>query len=513
MATRNELLVTIGPRYRAALKSEKGKILDEFVKVTGFHRKHAIRALSARPRASFDKGARRRRYGGVVKDALIKIWETSDRMCGKRLKPVIPVYLAALERWKAVDLTPDARDLLLSISPAAIDRLLEDVRLTASGGRRRRAGFASAVRRSVPIRTFNDWRDPAPGFMEVDMVAHGGPSSAGSFCWTIVFTDIATGWTETLALIVRESAFVLEAIKQLQAVLPFPVKGLDFDNDSAFMNEDVVGYCRSLGIEVTRSRAYKKNDQAHVEQKNGAVVRRLVGYGRLSGLPAAQALSRLYAAARLHVNLFQPSFKLKSKTRIGAQVKKRYDGPKTPCDRALADPRLDPVSRRRIIAMRARVDPVSLMAEIRDVQSELGERIPHRPSLAPKREHHDTDRIAAALGAAWRAGERPPNRKGKRAYVRVQPWPERACAKHTDQIAAWLDAEPHLSGPELLKRLDALEPGRFGSSRLRMIQRELRRWRLAAIRAVLDEVIAPADSRFSGPHEGRRNARASSDAR
>lgn len=397
----------------------KGRILNEFVKVTGYHRKHAIRALSENTHVASDKAPRERRYGEVVKAALIKIWEGSDRMCGKRLKPIMPVYLAALERWKAVQLTPQERELVLTISPATIDRLLEDVRLQASGNRRRRAGFASAVRRSVPIRTFADWRDPAPGFMEADMVAHGGPSSSGSFCWTIVFTDIATGWTETSALIVRESAFVLEAIKQLQALLPFPLKGLDFDNDSAFMNEEVVGYCRAAGVEVTRSRAYKKNDQAHVEQKNGAIVRRLVGYGRFSGLGAAQTLSRLYVASRLHVNMFQPSFKLISKTRIGAQVKKRYDGPQTPCDRALADPRLDPLCRRRLIAQRARVDPIALMAEIRAAQNDLGERVAHRPSLTlPKRAVCDVDRFAASLDAAWRAREIPPQRKGKRAYVR-----------------------------------------------------------------------------------------------
>ncbi|MBL8550550.1 MAG: hypothetical protein JNJ73_11245 [Hyphomonadaceae bacterium] len=229
---------------------------------------------------------------------------------------------------------------------------------------------------------------------------------------------------------------MLEAIKQLDALLPFPVRGLDFDNDSAFMNEEVVSYCRSVGIEVTRSRAYKKNDQAHVEQKNGAVVRRLVGYGRLSGLPAAQTLTRLYAASRLHVNLFQPSFKLRSKTRIGAQVKKRYDGPKTPCDRALVDARLDPLCRRRLIAMRARVDPVALMAEIRAAQSNLGERIARRPSLCPpKRENCDVDRFAASLGAAWRGEARPPH-QGKRPYVRRQPWPERTCAKHAERIRA-----------------------------------------------------------------------------
>ncbi len=491
MATRKELIAAIRERYRDADKAQKGAILDEFVQVSGFHRKHAIRSLADRGSGERPPPRRGRRYGANVREALIKIWEASDRICGKRLKPMILTYLSALESH-GLSIAPEDRRSLAEISPATIDRLLADVRLTASGGRRRRAGFGSAVRRSVPIRTFNDWGDPPPGFLEVDMVAHGGPSSAGSFCWTIVFTDIATGWTETLALIVRESAFVLEAIKQLQLLLPFPTKGLDFDNDSAFINEEVVGYCRAAGIEVTRSRAYKKNDQAHVEQKNGAIVRRLVGYGRFSGLPAAQGLARLFAASRLHTNIFQPSFKLISKTRIGARVKKCYDAPKTPFDRALADTRLDNTSRQRLSALGARLDPIALIAEIRAAQADLGERIEQRGGFPfVKRESKELDRFAYNLGMAWRAGEaRPTHKHRKRAYVRRQPRP-RACDAHRDQILAWLNAEPDLNGPPLLQRLQALDPARYGGLTLRTIQREIRRWRVEAVRTLIAATTAP----------------------
>jgi hypothetical protein len=219
---------------------------------------------------------------------------------------------------------------LLTISPASMDRLLSEVRLVASGGRRRRAGLSSAVRRAVPVRTFSDWNDPPPGFVEVDFVAHGGTSVAGSFVQTMVLTDIGTGWTECVPVVVRSGELVIEALAAAMQLFPFPLRGVDFDNDSAFMNEPAVDWCRAEGLEVTRSRAYHKNDQAHVEQKNGAIVRRLVGYGRFEGLVAAKALARLYAAARLDTNLFQPSFKLKEKKRVGARVTTRYHPPVPP---------------------------------------------------------------------------------------------------------------------------------------------------------------------------------------
>ena len=208
------------------------------------------------------------------------------------------------------------------------------------GGRRRRAGFYSAIRREVPIRTFNDWNSPAPGFCEVDMVAHGGTSVAGSFIQTLTMVDVATGWTECLPLVTREGRWSSRRSNAHRACSPGCCAVSDFDNDSAFMNEVVVPWCREQKLEVTRSRAYKKNDQAFVEQKNGAVVRRLMGYGRFDGVETARVMGRLYAAARLYVNFFQPSFKLKEKRREGAKVIKRYHAPSTPYERALAHPKV-----------------------------------------------------------------------------------------------------------------------------------------------------------------------------
>ncbi|WP_198293385.1 DDE-type integrase/transposase/recombinase [Bradyrhizobium sp. WSM4349] len=279
--------------------------------------------------------------------------------------------LPALEQHGRLQLGQPDRDRVLVISAATIDRLLVDVKIAASGGRRRRAGFYSAIRREVPIRTFNDWNSPPPGFCEVDMVAHGGTSVAGSFIQTLTMVDVATGWTECLPLVTREGSLVVEAINRAQSLFPWLLRGVDFDNDSAFMNDVVVPWCREQKLEVTRSRAYKKNDQAFVEQKNGAVVRRLMGYGRFDGVETARVMGRLYAAARLYVNFFQPSFKLKEKRREGAKVIKRYHLPSTPYERALAHPKVTAAVKKRLRDQYRSLDPVALLAEIRATQDEL----------------------------------------------------------------------------------------------------------------------------------------------
>src|SRR5579864_1602756 len=288
--------------------------------------------------------------------------------------------------------------------------MLGAVKTAASGGKRRRAGFYTAIRRAVPIRTFNDWNSPPPGFCEVDMVAHGGTSVAGSFIQTLTMVDVATGWTECLPLLTRDGSLVVDAMRQVQSLFPWLLRGVDFDNDSAFMNDVVVPWCRQQKLEVTRSRAYKKNDQAFVEQKNGAVVRRLMGYGRFDGADTVRVMDRLYAAARLYINFFQPSFKLKEKRREGAKVIKRYHAPSTPYDRALAHPKVPAAVKERLGEQYRTLDPVALLAEIRGVQEELGNRIDRRAGKAATLQpvHSsapDAVALAKTLGTTVTAGD------------------------------------------------------------------------------------------------------------
>jgi hypothetical protein len=478
--------------------------LSEFVATTGYHRKHAIRLLaSAGDRPITPPRRAHRRYDADVREALIVLWEASDRICSKRLKPVVPVLLPALERHGRLTISDKLRSSLLAISPASMDRLLSEVRLVARGGRRRRAGFSSAVRRTVPVRTFGDWNDPPPGFVEVDFVAHAGTSVAGSFVQTLVLTDIATGWTECVPVVVRNGALVIEALAAAMQLFPFPLQGVDFDNDGAFMNEPVVAWCRARGLDVTRSRAYRKNDQAHVEQKNGAIVRRLVGYGRFEGLAAGKALARLYAAARLHTNLFQPSFKLKEKKRVGARVSKRYHRPAPPMSRVLTHARVTEESKARLRQLYAQADPVILLAEIRAAQAALGDRVDRRGTepAQPQPIVVDLDRFAASLKTAWREGERRPTHR--RPYRRRKPVPKRPSMLDDvqEQILAWLDHEPTISALEVLRRLKSAHPQRFTESHLRTVQRCVKAWRgHQARRIILESAIVVG----AGVHDPRQ---------
>lgn len=515
MGARREVLSAVAERYRSAGRVEKGRILDALCRTTGWHRKHAVRALRRRV---VDKAVeteapheRKRRYGATIKDALTALWEASDRLCGKRLVAMIPTLMPALAQHGRLQLGEGEQAQLLAVSAATIDRMLGDVKIAAAGGRRRRAGFYSAIRREVPIRTFNDWKDPAPGFCEVDMVAHGGTSVAGSFIQTLTMVDVATGWTECLPLVNRDGNLVVEAIKRAQSLFPWLLRGVDFDNDSAFMNEVVVPWCRGQKLEVTRSRAYKKNDQAFVEQKNGAVVRRLLGYGRFDGVETARVMGRLYAAARLYVNFFQPSFKLKEKRREGAKVIKRYHEPSTPYERALAHPMVAEAVKERLRAQYQTLDPVALLAEIRAAQEELGNRIDRRTGGALRENaagksdmvvHSSTAEPAAfarGLGNDLARGEpRATHRRPKRRYKKRVRMPSKL-DPHMALIEGWLAAEPQLTAIAIVGRLADLHPDQFGKKQHSIVQRLLRALRKSAAQRLIAETAAEGYENVAQP--------------
>ena len=476
MATRDELVVVLRERYARSGRAERGRILDEFSAVTGFHRKHAMRLLGGgQPNQQRGPRPRRRIYDDAVRGALIVVWEASDRICGKRLRPLVPIMLEAMERHGHLQLAPEVRTGLLAMSAATMDRALGDIRGQARGRTRRHAAPSAAVRRSVPVRTFSDWGDPAPGFVEADLVAHSGPTTRGSFVQTLTLTDIATGWTECAPLLVREQKLLTEVLTEVRKRLPFPLLGFDTDNDSVFMNETVRDYCLAAGIAFTRCRPYRKNDQAWVEQKNGAVVRRIVGYRRFEGLAAAAALAELYVSVRLFVNFFQPSFKLAEKTREGAKVYKRYHPPATPYQRLMADPRASEEVKRQVEAQRTELDPVRLLSDIRAVQQRLVE-IADTPEMVAAIEQPPLEQFLTGLRTAWQEGEvRPtarPKQKAKRLRRRPDPF-----AAVTAQLHSWFEAEPWRTSRELFERLQAEQPGAYGDGQLRTLQRRLKGWR------------------------------------
>jgi hypothetical protein len=479
MATRDELVRAVSERYGRASREERGHILDEFTAVTGLHRKHAVRLLRGGA-PSRQSGSRpgRRVYDVAVREALIVVWEASDRVCGKRLVPLVPLLIDAMERHGHLQLAPEVRGGLLAMSAATIDRALGEVRGQAGGRTRRRAAPSAGVRRSVPVRTFADWSDPAPGFMEADLVAHSGPTAEGSFVQTLTLTDIATGWTECAPLLVREQTLLTEVLGEVRKRLPFPLLGFDTDNDSVFMNETVRDYCKEAGIEFTRCRPYRKNDQAWVEQKNGAVVRRIAGYRRYVGLEAAATLGRLYVSVRLFVNFFQPSFKLAGKVRNGAKVTKRYHAPATPYQRLMADPRTSDEVRYRVSALHATLDPVRLLSEIRLAQQQLVE-IADRPATgeASAPSAPTLAQFLLGLRTSWQEGEVRPTAKPKKRvapYCRRCPDPLEAVSA---QVRGWFEAEPWRTARELLERLQGEHPGVYPDGQLRTLQRRLKGWR------------------------------------
>ena len=483
---RQELVLAVGERYRGGTRAEKVRILDEFVAVTGFHRKHALRVLNGASHSVVgpQRGTRARVYGDAVREALIQLWEASDRICGKRLRSLLPVLVASLERHGHLRLDDAVRGQVLAVSAATIDRILAGPRARACPRPRRRPALP-AVRRAIPVRTFADWKDPQPGYMEVDLVAHCGDSVSGSYVHSLVLTDVSSTWTECVALAVRESSLVVDGLKRLAAEMPFPLRGIDTDNGSEFMNELLLVFCRERGIEFTRSRPYRKNDQAWIEQKNGSVVRRLVGYGRLDGIAAADALARLYSASRLFVNFFQPSFKLAEKHRDGAHVRKRYHAPETPASRLLRAPEIGDPVKERIRAVLATTDPLQLLDEIRTVQQHLAVLAAGGTPPLLQHRHADLDRFLRTLASAWRDGEVRPTH-------RADPRPSRDWRTRADPFEAvwpsvlvWLESEPDQTAKELFARLRLEHPNAFQPGQLRTLQRRVKEWRRAAARRLV----------------------------
>lgn len=360
--SREENARRIHPRYLAADKQEKGRILDEFVKTTGYHRKHAIRLLKHGPSSvQHERRGRKRTYSGETVRQLVFVWDVAGRICGKRLKPFLPELVAALERHGELQLDEATRCQLLQMSASTIDRKVALFR-GSRGQTTTKPG--SLLRENIPIRTFADWDNAQPGFVEVDLVAHCGESAHGQFIQTLTATDISTGWTECLPLAHRSKKAVAAAIAALRQQLPFPLLGIDSDNDYAFLNYTLVEACEEHHITFTRSRPYHKNDQAHVEQKNWSVVRRTIGYRRYESAEALALLETIYADLRLYVNFFQPVMKLEYKSRRGSKVYKKYDRAKTPHQRAMALNDVSAVNKLRLQRTYLELNPLTLKRSI-----------------------------------------------------------------------------------------------------------------------------------------------------
>jgi hypothetical protein len=374
---KHELAAALQGRYVKAGRAEKGQILDEFVAATGYHRKWALGLLRrGPPPARVGRGGRPRVYSAVVVGTLRTVWEASGELCGKRLAPFLAEFVPALEAEGVLTLEPTVRERRLQMSAATIDRRRHPFRLA------RRPGLGTTkpgplLKQQVPIQTYTPWDEQRPGFVEIDLVAHGGTRTAGHYVNTLTVTDVATGWTECAAVGGKGQAAVFGALEQVRERFPVPLLGIDSDNGSEFLNAHWVRWCEQERLTFTRSRPYWKNDQAHGEQKNWSVVRRLLGYDRYEPEAELALLPRVYQWLRLWTNHWQPVVKLIGKDRAGAKVRKRYDTAQTPYRRVQASAALPPAAQERLDQEHTASGPTAVWREVEGARAALW-RLPSR---------------------------------------------------------------------------------------------------------------------------------------
>ncbi len=363
--SKREMIEAIRPRYLKANKARKMQILDELIAITGYHRKYAIRVLNHDPKPKgLKRSGRRKKYQGEAIQVLEQIWEIYGRICSKRLQPFLAEGIAILERCHELRLAPEVKQLLLEMSRATIDRCLKQARFTHPQHGLSTTKPGSLLKKAIPIRTFTPWDEECPGFEEIDLVAHCGETTEGTYLNTLTSVDIATGWTEIRGLANKTQAAVTQAISEMRQQLPFVLLGIDSDNGSEFINDTLFRFCQVEQITFTRSRPYQKNDQAHVEQKNWSVVRHTIGYDRLETSEELALLRSIYADLRLYINFFQPVLKLTAKDRIDGQTIRTYDQAQTPFRRVLAMESIPVEVKARLMAQYMQLNPVTLRNQI-----------------------------------------------------------------------------------------------------------------------------------------------------
>lgn len=474
--------------------AEKGKILDGFIADTGYQRKYAITLLNTVITTFLGqkKRVKEPKYNQAVRIALTSAWHAANGICAKRLVPFLPELISVMERHGHLSLSADVRAKLLSISISTADRLLKVERV------KRGKGISTTkpgnlLKKQIKIRTFADWSEELPGFLEGDLVAHCGESPEGSFLNTLVLTDIVSGWTEFLPLLCKSSANVISGMNITMSLLPFQMLGVDTDNGSEFINYELLNFCKKNSITFTRSRAYKKNDQAHVEEKNGSIVRRLVGYDRYEGMDAWRALAVLYSVIRLYVNYFQPSLKLISKKRDASKVTKKYSAAQTPCQRLSSHINVSLEIKEKLKNEYQTLDPVDLLSRIKQQQevfwkyawmtpknsfpvpqaSDVSKSQDTDTTQALSRGSCNSDNEAISLDRKYR------RTKKERKVVQARNWRTRKDPFEAvwDDLRLQLSVEPQRTAKSLLDELLQKQPGTFNHYMIRTLQRRVATWR------------------------------------
>ena len=368
LAQRRAITEAAATRYQLAGKRGKSRILDELCANTGWHRNHARKALKAalQPKAVTPRRARPVKYGPDVIAALTVCWTVLGMPAGKRLAPMLGELVAVLRHFGELSIDGGTAELLMSMSAATIDRRLAGER--AKRQLRGRVGTkpGSLLKSQIPVRTWAEWDDARPGFLEIDLVWHDGGNRAGGHAFTLTVTDIATGWTENRSLPDKTAKCVLAALNDIARKMPFPILGVDSDNGSEFINDQLLDWCRGREITFTRARPGNKNDGCHVEQKNWTMVRTVVGYHRYDTAAELLLLNEIWQLQSKLTNYFYPQQKLISKVRAGAKVSKKHDTATTPFHRAIKHPAM-PVE--RIVALTRTYSLINPAATQRQVQA------------------------------------------------------------------------------------------------------------------------------------------------
>ena len=407
MKERKRIAEATAGRYRKASKKERGVILNEFVELTGFARSYAAMVLrnqgrvvqvnrQLRVRGDLGKKLPRRgrgpTYDAQTVKALVQVWRIMDYICGKRLAPVLGEIVERLLRHNELRCDAASSKKLVRMSAATIDRLLRPERAKYQLKGRSHTRPGTLLKHQIPMRTFNEWDEAQPGFLEMDLVGHDGGVIDSHHAFTLNAVDIASGWNSSTALKNKAQVWTLAGVQKIRAKLPFPLLGLDSDNGSEFINESLYKFCQEHKITFTRSRPYRKNDGCFVEQKNYSVVRRAVGYQRFDSDEQLGWLNELYEVLDLYNNFFQPSMKLKSKERHGARVKKKYDEARTPYQRLLDSSFITQESKQQLRDRYHLLNPAQLKRQIEKLQQKL---LATAVSTASRRKRQSATRGAA----------------------------------------------------------------------------------------------------------------------
>jgi hypothetical protein len=373
MSQRQAVTGTIATRYRQAGRGEKGMILDELCATTGWHRNHARKALTAAltPRITRPRVVRAPKYGPEVVAALRFCWAVLGAPTGKRLAPVMSELVPTLRRFAELDVSDQTAAGLVTMSAATIDRRLAPDRAKLQIRGRSHTKPGSLLKDAIPIRTWAQWDDARPGFVEIDLVAHEGGNAAGQFAYTLTVTDIATGWTENRSVPAKTKRLVVAALEAITKVMPFPVAGVDSDNGSEFINHTLLAWCEKRKVTFTRSRPGNSNDGAHVEQKNWAIVRTVAGYHRYDTPAELLLLNEIWALQSQMTNYFYPQQKLVSKVRDGAKITKKYDRPATPATRATRHKDVTAKDKKTLAGIYPALNPAAIQRQIQALTAQL----------------------------------------------------------------------------------------------------------------------------------------------